>query len=66
MKCPPPKIETKTEWTKHDQETLEQAKKQCKVFYGEDTCVRVIEKTEEGSYKVRCYEPKIIKIPENK
>ena len=66
MKCPPPKLVYKKEWTKHDQDTLERAKEQCKVFYGDKVCVRIIEKTEEGSYKVRCFEPEKIEIQEVK
>ena len=59
FECPLPKVDNKTsEWSLHDKDVLEQAKKQCRTFYGEDACVRKIEKTGENSYKVVCFDPK--------
>lgn len=57
--CQPPKIQNKTkEWTQHDQDIVKQAENHCKVFYGQDYCIRVIIKTGDNAYRVICYDPK--------
>lgn len=57
--CPQPHIENKTkEWTQHDKDIMAQAEKHCKVFYGKDYCIRVINKLADGSYQVLCFENK--------
>jgi hypothetical protein len=67
MICPNPVIKNNTKvWNEHDQQVLNEVKNHCRIFYGENNCVKVIEKTEENSYKVLCYEPKPLKTPENK
>lgn len=59
MECPKPKIENVTkQWNDHDKQVQNEAEKQCKVFYGEDYCIRIIKKTGDNSYQVLCYDKK--------
>lgn len=56
--CDVPKIENTTqEWNEHDKQVLEEVKQHCKVFYGENACVRVLKKTGDNRYQVLCYDP---------
>jgi len=62
MKCPPPKIENSTKvWEQHDKMVLEEAQKNCKRFYGDNYCIKVIEKTGENAYRVTCFIPPVVK-----
>jgi|GEM_PF-2755317 len=56
--CPKPTIENQTNaWTAHDQQVLSDTARQCKHFYGENYCIKVLKKTGENSYQVLCYIP---------